>query len=64
MEKDICYCESCLYACPWDYTYNKIMCSRNFEEREPFDISCEFYIPEKDKFKQRVLKGDTNEKRF
>lgn len=58
------YCESCIYACPWDYKYEKIMCSKNFKEREPFDDACEFYIPEKDHNKMRVLRGTYDKEEY
>ena len=50
------YCESCLYACPWDYEFEKIMCSKVFKEKEPFDTACEDYIPVKERKREaRIL---------
>ena len=49
------YCESCIYACPWDYSYNNIMCSRIFKEKEPFDVACEYYVESKEQGRKMTL---------
>lgn len=49
------YCESCMYACPWDYSYNYLMCSRIFKEKEPFEPACEYYVTSKDRDRNLTL---------
>lgn len=56
MEHTDCYCESCMYACPWDYKYDYIMCSRVFKEKQPFQKACKDYVASKDRYRNLVLR--------
>ena len=61
MEDKDKFCESCIYACPWDYTFERIMCSRTFEEKEPFDNACKCYIPESHADRVKILRGNKHD---